>query len=176
MTLRTPRTHLSALILVALAACGGAKEVPAAATKSVTKHSCKIMVSKKAEEFKGTANGDDQAKVEEAAWADVCAKLPEADRPSCKDESKFSVSKSGGSANAGGATSYNTNITLSAKHPTLDGSADSEVSKDEACKAALTRACEAAGEKGDCLAGGKFEKKGESSSSTTSKTSEAGPS
>jgi hypothetical protein len=175
MTLRTPLTlsaiFVSALGLAAAAGCsGGAKEAPAE-TKSVTQHTCTRIIAKKAVEYKGTANGDDQAKVEEAAWADVCAKLPEADRPNCKDESKFMVMKSGGSANAGAGTSYNTNITLTSKHPQLEGKSESETSKEEACKAALLKACEAAGEKGDCIADGKFESQGEMSSSKTSKVS-----
>lgn len=172
MTLRTP-LPLTALFagLVALTACdSGSKDTPAE-TKTVTKHTCTRMIGKKGVEYKGTAQGDDQAKVEEAAWTDVCAKLPEADRPNCKDESKFMVAKSGGSVNAGAGTTYNTNITLTSKHPQLEGKSESEVSKEEACKAALTKACEAAGEKGDCIADGKYESQGEMSSSSTSKVS-----
>ena len=176
MTLRTPLTLVAlSAALVSFTALGtgcdsGAKDTPAE-TKSVTKHTCTKMIGKKPVEYKGTANGDDQAKVEEAAWADVCAKLPEADRPSCKDETKFMVMKSGGSANAGAGTSYNTNITLTSKSPQLEGKSESETSKEEACKAALIKACEAAGEKGDCLADGKYESQGEMSSSTSTKVS-----
>ena len=172
MTLRTPLTQLvlrAALVLVAVSACGGAAKDTPAETKSVTKYTCTKMIAKKPMEYKASANGDDAAKVEEAAWTDVCGKLPEALRPSCKDESKFMVSKSSASANGGGATSYNTNITLTSKEPELQGKSESETSKDEACKAALLKACEAAGEKGDCLADGKYESKGEMSSSTSSK-------
>lgn len=172
MTLRTPLT-LSAILVSALglAACdSGAKDTPAE-TKSVTKHTCTRIIAKKGVEYKGTANGEDEAKVEEAAWADVCAKLPEAERPNCKDADKFMVMKSGGSANAGAGTNYNTNITLTSKHPQVEGKSESETSKEEACKAALAKACEAAGEKGDCLADGKFESQGEMSSSQTSKVS-----
>lgn len=170
MTLRTPLTLSTLLVaLVSLSACGsGSKETPAEA-KSVTEHTCIRMIGRKGVEYRGSASGDDSARVEEAAWADVCAKIPEVDRAGCKDESKFMVMKSGGSANAGAGTSYNTNITLTSKHPQLEGKSESEVSKEDACKLALARACEAAGEQGDCIADGKYESQGEMSSTSISR-------
>lgn len=159
---------LSALLLAAPTACGGdASPAAAAPSKSVTRHSCTAMVAKKSVEYTGTASGDDAARVEEAAWADVCAKLPEAERDGCRDEKKFAVAKMGGSVNAGAGTTHDTNITSTSLAPTFEGESESEVSKEEACRAALANACTAAGQPGDCLAAG-FEKKGEISSSQRS--------
>lgn len=167
MSPRTPALLIALLValpaLPALTACGGA-ETPA---KAAAKHSCTIMVAKKAPaEVKGSGSSEDKAKAEEAAWADACARLPEAERAGCKDPTRFSPAVSTGSASAnGGPTNYNVNVVLQPLVPTVEGKAEVETSKEDACKVALEKACEAAGEKGDCLAGGKFEKKGEISSS-----------
>lgn len=71
------------------------------------------------------------------------------------------------SVDAGAGTTHDTNITSTSLAPTFEGESESEVSKEEACRAALANACTAAGQPGDCLAAG-FEKKGEISSSQRS--------
>ncbi|MDC0721380.1 hypothetical protein [Nannocystis bainbridge] len=152
-----------------LAACGGgsgSEPAPSQPQGPKTEYRCSIQVANKASEFSGKGNGEDPAKADEAAWTDVCAKLPEAERPSCRDESKWSMTKSSMSASGGGPTAHSTTLTLVAIAPMVDGEASSAVSSEEACKAALTDACAKAGSPGDCLAAG-FEKKGEARSKKT---------
>jgi hypothetical protein len=167
MTLRNPPTLLlAALVGLVVSACGGdAKDTPAPASKATTRHSCTIMLARKAEEYKGNASGEDEKLTLEAAWTAVCAKLPEAERAHCKDESKYGVMKMVGSGTSGGKTNYNIDLTLTSKPPTHEGKGESETAKEEACKTALEQACKAAGESGDCLASGKLEKQGQSTSS-----------
>lgn len=167
-TLRRSRTASAALAagLAVLTACGGGGS--GSAPGRTTKHSCTIMVARKVTgEFKGSASGDDRAKAEEAAWVDACARLPAADRAGCKDPAKFSPATSTGSGTANGVTSYSVQVTLTPVVTVVEGKAEAGTSKEEACQAALGQACAAAGEPGDCLAGGKFEKKGEISGSQT---------
>ncbi|WAS95418.1 hypothetical protein [Nannocystis punicea] len=160
----------SALWLAAcLAACGGGSGSEAAPSKPAspkTEYRCSIQVSKTASEFTGKGNGEDPAKADEAAWTDVCAKLPEAERATCRDETKWTVTKSSMSASGGGPTSHSTTLALVAIAPMFEGEAFSEASSDEACKAALADACTKAGSPGDCLAAG-FEKKGEARTKKT---------
>jgi len=152
-----------------LSACGEPNKA-AAATTEVDSHSCEVRVAAKAApaRYEGRAEGPDEAKVEEEAWADVCAKLPEELRESCRDESKWSVSSSGGSASAGGPTTFSKKITLEQKmeEKIFSGQAASHTSLDEACAAATLAACKAAGAEGDCVAAGSFESRGRSSQTT----------
>lgn len=156
-------------LAAALGGCGEAKEA-AAAPATVESHSCTVKVAAKASPviYEGRAEGPDREKVEEAAWADVCAKLPAALRESCKDESKWSMSISGGSASAGGPTTFSKTITLQEKveERVFSGEAASQASLDEACAAATLAACKAAGAEGDCVAAGLFEPRGRSSQTT----------
>ena len=161
---------LSLLALGALPACGGEASTTIGPADAATtmKHSCTVMVARKSPVYSGTASGDDPARTEEAAWADVCARLPEPERAGCRDEKQFVVARSGGPVDTGAGTRHTTSITLTAIVPTVEGKAESQTSKQEACTAALQLACEAAGAPGDCLAGGKFEMTGEISSSKRS--------
>ncbi|WP_096327770.1 hypothetical protein [Nannocystis exedens] len=153
-----------------LAGCGGGGGDEAAPSKPqgpTIEYRCSIQVAKKSTgEFTGKGNGEDPARADEAAWTDVCAKLPEAERPTCRDETKWSVSKSSMSAGGGGPTTHSTTLTLVAIAPLFEGEASSATSSDEACKAALADACTKAGSPGDCLSAG-FEKKGEARSKKT---------
>lgn len=158
----------STVVCLLLAACG-AEEAKKAEQASKTTYACKIQLAKKKiGPVKGEGNGDSEAKAEEAAWSNVCNALPGAVREGCRDEKKFSVSKATGSASAnGGPTNYTVTLTLESIEPEFAGEGSSEASRDEACAAAIADACGKAGEKGDCVAGGGFEKRGESLSKTT---------
>jgi hypothetical protein len=175
------RTHTLALPL-ALALHFAACTKPDGATTSVvdaaalaapkTTYTCKLQVSKKAPgpEYSGTATGDDEAKTLAAAWADVCGKLPEADRPACKDDVRFRWTESGGSIVAKGKTSYTKTITLVPVVLGYDGKGTSAASEDEACKLATAEACKAAGAAAaDCTAGGEYEAKNIMKTSETSR-------
>lgn len=156
---------------LAVAACGGGGEAtpstPSTPASPKTEYRCSIQVAKKASgEFSGKGSGEDPGKADEAAWADVCAKLPEAERATCRDETKWSMTKSSMSASGGGPTAHSTTLTLVAIAPTFDGEATTDVSSEEACKAALADACTKAGASGDCLAAG-YEKKGEARTKKT---------
>lgn len=165
----TPRASVLWLA-TCLAACGGgggSEAAPSQPQGPKTEYRCSMQVAKKSSgELTGKGNGEDPAKADEAAWADVCAKLPEAERATCRDETKWSVSKSSMSASGGGPVSHSTTLTLVAIAPMFDGEASSEVSSDEACKAALADACTKAGSPGDCLSAG-YEKKGEARTKKT---------
>lgn len=153
-----------------LAGCGGGSSGEPKAEATKTSYTCKIFVAKKVEgDYKADASDADPAKAEEAAWTAVCAKLPEADRPNCRDEKKFRPQKMSASMSAGGPTTHTVTIELIPELPEFDGEGASDESKEKACGAALEAACAKAGEQGDCLAGGKFEKKGESTSKKTVK-------
>lgn len=168
---RTPLL-LSTIFGLCLGACGGEAKKDAE-TKMVTTHSCTIIVGKKAgAPFEGKGNDADKAKAEEAAWTDACAKLPEADRAGCRDDKKFSSTKAEMSVTANGTASYSVTITLAPVIPQVEGKADAQTTKEDACKAATVKACEAAGAKGDCLASGEYEKRGEMTKSSTTKTTE----
>lgn len=162
-------------LALALAACGEAKKTEPA-MKTVESHSCKAMIAEKVEpkSYEGRAEGPEEAKVAEDAWADVCGKLPEEQKASCKDEGKWEVMISGGSASAGGPTTYTKTIQLREKLTAKEFSAESEseTSVDEACAAAVAAACKAAGSEGDCVAKGTHEARGRSSSTTRKKVAE----
>lgn len=168
--MRGQRKSAAALGLAAIltvSACGGGETSPSQAKTPKTTHSCSVQVSEKAGgDYTGKGTGEDPAKAEEAAWTDVCALLPEAERASCRDESKWSVTKTSSSATSGGTTTHSTTVTLVAIAPVFDGEGTSEQSSDEACKAALADACAKAGAQGDCLAAG-YEKKGEARTKKT---------
>jgi hypothetical protein len=152
-------------------ACGGGGGTDAAATKPAeakTQYRCGLQVSKKTSgQYSGKGSDADAAKADELAWADACAKVPEAERATCHDETKWQVTKSSMSASGGGPVTHSTSIQLVAIAPAFDGDGQSDVSSEEACKAALEVACAKAGAPGDCLAAG-YEKKGESRSKTRS--------
>ena len=134
-----------------------------------TVYTCFDQIAAKAETFEGTSSGPDEKKAEAEAWATACAKLPAADQPNCHDASKFDVAQSGGSAGAGGKTTYTKTIKLTSHVETVQAEAKSNVSSDEACKAARVDACKKAGAEGDCVAGGKFEQKGHGTGTESSK-------
>lgn len=162
---------LTAVLGLVIASCGADAAKPAAGATSKTVHGCKIQLAKKKiGPVKGDGNGEDPAKAEEAAWTAVCAALPGAVRDGCRDDKKFSVQKVAGSASAnGGPTNYSVTLTLESIEPEFSGEGKSEASRDEACAAAIADACGKAGEKGDCVAGGGYEKRGESTSKTTTR-------
>lgn len=168
--MRGQRKRAAALGLAAClmaAGCGGGESSPAPAKTRKTTHTCTLQVSKKADgEFTATGSGEDPAKAEEAAWAEVCAKLPEAERASCRDEAKWAATKTSSSSTSGEATTHTTTLKLVPVAPSFDGEGTSEQSSDEACKAALAAACERAGAPRDCLAAG-YEKKGEARTKRT---------
>lgn len=153
-----------------LAGCGAA-ESPSGAAASKTSYGCKVQVAKKKiGPVKGSGNGEDAAKAEEAAWTEVCAALPGAVRDGCRDDKKFSVQKATASASAnGGPTNYTVTLTLESIEPEFAGEGKSEASREEACAAAIAEACGKAGETGDCVAGGGYEKRGESLSKTVTR-------
>lgn len=173
--MREERKNTPWMSVLGLAAClagagcgGGGEAAEAQAASPKTTYRCSVQVSKKSSgEFTGKGSGEDPAKADEAAWTDVCAKLPEADRPTCRDEKKWSMTKSSMSASGGGPVTHSTTLTLTAIAPQFDGEGTSEASSEEACAAALSDACTKAGSPGDCLAAG-FEKKGEARSKKTS--------
>lgn len=159
------------LLFAALVACGksgdgGGGGGGAAGTKK-TIYSCFIQVGAKAESYSGKASGPDEKKVGDDAWADVCGKLPAADQANCKDGAKWSVAESGGSVASGGKTTFSKTLTLTRKSDNFEGKAKSEVSSDEACKAAKAEACKKAGAEGDCIASGKFDLKGNGTGTET---------
>ncbi|MBZ5708770.1 hypothetical protein [Nannocystis pusilla] len=173
--MREERKNIPMMSVLWLAACltvpacgGGGEAAPSAGTPASpkTEYRCSIDVARAGGEFTGKGSGEDPAKADEAAWTDVCAKLPEAERPTCRDETKWTVTKSSMSAGGGGSTTHSTTLTLVAIAPTFAGEATTEVSSDEACKAALADACSKAGAPGDCLAAG-YEKKGEARTKKT---------
>lgn len=160
---------LSLVTLAAACSSEAKKEEAPKAEATVVQHKCTIQVAPAGDPLRveGSASGEDEAAVLEAAWTDACAKLPEADRASCKDEGKFDVVISGGSATSGGKTHYSKTIALQAKVAQHEGRGESDKSKEEACKAAIAEACTAAGASGDCVAAGTHQKRGESSSTST---------
>lgn len=159
-------------LAAALAGCGGGEQSKAAEGASKTSYTCKIFVAKKVEgEFKADASDADPAKAEEAAWAAVCAKLPEAERASCRDEKKFMAQKASASVSAGGPTTHTVTIELKPIAPEFDGEGSSDESQDKACAAAMEAACSKAGEPGDCVAGGKFQQNGKATSKKTVRAS-----
>lgn len=150
-------------------ACGKGEDAAKTKTEAtpVRTYRCALEVSKRAAgEYIGKGEGADAAQAEAAAWTEVCAKLPEAERASCQDETKWSATKSSQAAEAGEATTHTVTIQLVAIAPGFAGEATSEVSSAAACEAALAEACAQAGAPGDCLAAG-YEKKNEEITRTT---------
>ncbi|MEZ4450121.1 MAG: hypothetical protein R3B09_11645 [Nannocystaceae bacterium] len=166
---RTTQLLTFALVTLAAACSSEKKSEPKAEAMTVTLHKCMIQVAPAGDpaKFEGTAQGEDETVVLEAAWTDVCAKLPEADKPTCKDDGKWEVMISGASGTLDGKTNYNKNVVLKARVETKDGSAESDKTMEDACKAATIEACKAAGAEGDCIAAGTHQKRGESSSTST---------
>jgi len=166
--MRQDRVSIRSIAVCLLLAACGAEGAKKAEPTTKTTFDCRIQVAKKKiGPVKGEGNGDSEAKAEEAAWTNVCNALPGAVRDGCRDDKKFSVQKSTGSASAnGGPTNYSVTLTLESIEPEFSGEGSSEASKDEACAAAIADACGKAGEKGDCVAAGGFEKRGESMSKT----------
>ncbi len=158
--MKTIACLFAALVITACKADPPPAPPPAPPSKPATTYTCMIQVSPKVDgPFEGHAEGPKEDKVLEAAWAAACAKLPAADLADCKNEKKFSVSKFGGSAAAGGPVTFSQTVHLE-RIPPLFEAREKSTDKDAACKAALESACKQAGSPGDCLAGGKFEKKG----------------
>lgn len=153
-----------------LVGCGGGGGEAPKADATKTSHTCKIMIAPKlGGPYKADASDADAAKAEEAAWTAVCAKLPEAERAGCRDDKKFSVNKMSASMSAGGPTTHTVTLELTAIPPEFSGEGASDESQDKACAAAVEAACTKAGDKGDCVAGGKFEQRGKSTSKKTVK-------
>lgn len=158
--------------LTVLAACGGEaprKQQVEPAVSVVDMHHCTISLARKsAEVYTGTASDPDPGKAREAAWTDACARLPEAARAVCREPQRFAPVETTGSAD-GKATHT---VTLTPVAGKVEGKAEHEPDKAAACKAALLRACLAAGEKGDCVAGGGYVLAGEVAGTTPVKVTE----
>ncbi|MBT8495315.1 MAG: hypothetical protein KJO07_19870 [Deltaproteobacteria bacterium] len=137
-------------------------------------HKCKIIVvakqdKKEAETYKGQGKGEDEKAAEEEAWKQACEAIPEADRAECRNNERFSWTKSGVSVEQEGKKIHTVTISLKANPPKPEehsGEATSKDSSDKACAEALAKACEAAGAKGDCVAAGTHEQMGKSSESS----------
>ncbi len=161
-------------VLAGLTACDSKDDPAKDETKLETKtvYACEIIVAPKAgepESFKGSAQGGDEAEVEEQAWEAACGALPEADRGDCRDTKKWKWASGGGSAVSGGVKNVSRTITLTRVVEPVEhsGEVESEASDEAACKEALSKACEAAGAKGDCVAAGTHEQRGRRSSKET---------
>lgn len=158
--------------LVGLTACDSKDEKDDTKVETKTVYTCEVIVAEKAgdpESFKGSAQGSDEAEVEKQAWEAACGALPEGDRGDCRDTKKWKWASGGGSAVSGGVKNISRTITLTrvVKPVEHSGKLDSEESDDAACKGALSKACEAAGAKGDCVAAGTHEQRGRMSSKET---------
>lgn len=171
------RAHHSLLLALGLTVtltgttgCKKEEKTPAAKAGPKTTYGCFVQVAKKPAitEVSGQASNADEKAATEAAWTDVCAKLPEADRPDCRDPKKWAASLGTGSGSAnGGPTTYTVTVKLEPITPVFTGKAKSEVDEATACKDARANACEQAGEKGDCVAAGTFAEKGQGTSKET---------
>lgn len=164
---RAPQWAIGAALAFGLGCGGGEDAAKTSRATPVRTYGCSLEVSKRTDgEYVGKGEGEDAAQAEAAAWTDVCAKLPEAERASCRDETKWSATKSSSSATAGETTTHTVTIQLVPIAPTFAGEASSEVSSAAACEAALAEACARAGAPGDCLSAG-YEKKNEMITRTT---------
>lgn len=162
-----------AIGLVALSACGKKEEAAgdkkASGPGKISQHECEIQLAKKpsGEPLTGQGTAEAEADAKEAAWKDVCGKLPAADQPNCRDNNKFMASTGIGAAQTNDKTTYTVTITLSPVQTMVTGTGKSDKDSDAACKAATDDACKKAGEPGDCLASGKWTQGGKSTSSAT---------
>jgi hypothetical protein len=139
---------------------------PSKPREMVSTYECSLEVAKKPTSYEGKAQMDGdatpelEAEVEKAAWADACAKVPEAQRTDCKKDSpKFTWSAGGGTFTVNGKTSVSKNITVTERTDGFAGKATSDKSADDAHAAALAQACKAAGASGDCVASGAYEER-----------------
>jgi hypothetical protein len=168
------RFLLAAALL--LSACKG--DEPKRTLEETTKYECSLEVAKKKKAtYEGTAQLEGahspelDAKVEAAAWADACAKVPESQRADCKKGGdKFTWSAGGGESTVNGKSSVSMNLTLTERPPGFAGSGKSDKSAEEAHATALAEACKAAGATVDCVASGEFEEKNVMQSSETSRS------
>lgn len=150
-----------AFALASAPACGGdAKKSDEKAEKPAPSksHTCKIIVAAAVGDTKYKGN----AATEDEAWAAACEQIPEEQRGDCKNEDKFSKQTTEVTVN----DEKQYNVVLKPKAQEFEAEKESTESSEAACKAALEEACKAAGSEGDCVASGKFEKRGEMASST----------
>ena len=150
------------LVLVLGTACGGdAKKDEEKAEKAPSNsksHTCKIIVAEAVGDTKYKGN----AATEDEAWSAACEQIPEDQRGECKNAEKFSKQTTEVTVN----DEKQYNVVLKPKAVEFEAEKESSESTEAACKAALEEACKAAGSEGDCVASGKFEKRGEMASST----------
>jgi len=132
-------------------------------------HRCTVTIAERsgAGVVSGIASGDDEGAVLDAALADACAQLSDAERPYCRDEGRFEVTISGSSSELNGVKTFTKTVRLTPtkKPQVFTGEGSSEASSAAACGAAILVACEAAGATGDCVAAGTHDKRSEGISS-----------
>lgn len=157
-----------------LAACGGGGEGPRKqqaepAVSVVDMHHCTISLARPSSGvYSGSGSDVDPARAKEAAWVDVCARLPAAAWPVCRDATRFTPVET--SHGADGKVTHT--VTLTPVVGKIAGKAEQEPDRASACKAALLRACLAAGEKGDCVASGSYVVADEVAGTTPTKVTE----
>jgi hypothetical protein len=152
---------LAMLVLTALVAACGKKEEggeKAATTRSRT-HDCRIIIAAAGEPQKFRGGGAS----EDAAWAAVCAELPEARRGDCRNQDLFAAQTATLTMN----DQPTITVELTEKKASHEAKATSGESQDDACQRARADACKAAGADGDCVASGAFEETGRMAGSQT---------
>lgn len=161
--------RIAILVALALAPACGRKEEKSEPAKPSSTFECKVFVKKKGgAELKGQGSAATDLESKQAAWKDVCAQVPAEFTADCNDHSQhYSPTVVTMSATSAGATNFTTTVTLKEIVPQIDGKATSEKDSDTACQAAREKACEKAGQKGDCVASGGFEEAGRMAESTT---------
>ena len=152
------------MILAGLAAgCGkkdeGGEKAGEQAGAPRKNHECRIIIGPAGEPpvFRGSGP------TEEAAWAAVCAELPEARRGDCRDGDQFSAQTATMTMN----DQPTFNVQLTEKRPSHEARATSTESTDAACQQARLDACKAAAAEGDCVASGAFQETGRMASTQT---------
>lgn len=150
------------LLSLLLAACPRpAPEAPVAVAApapapTVTGWHCTAWVSRATEATPFTVEGDGttEAEADAAAWEHACAQLPPTDPPGgCKVEAPpdgWSWSRTPTLGGTAEAPTAHVVLTLSPEPVPYQGVAETTTSQDEACGAAYTRACEAAGAQPGC--------------------------
>lgn len=181
----SPLTLTFALLGASAAAVGGCQSEshakptlaaePTPSDAATGGHRCTVTIAEKnGGGVSGVASGDDEGAVLDAALADACAQLGEAERPYCRDESRYEVTISGSSSELNGVKSFTKTVRLTPtkKPQVFTGEGSSEDSSQAACKAAIVVACEAAGATGDCVAAGTHDKRSEGISSVNTSVTE----
>lgn len=147
-----------------VAACKDQKNQSQAALENAAyEHTCYVQVTPKGpnDEFSGTGISDKDKEANEAAWKDVCGKLPEADRLDCREGAKWASSPTLGSATVNGKTTFTVTIKIRRVQKVEGGVGKSDLDGAAACKSAIENACQALGAQGNCVAAGTHELEGQ---------------